>query len=119
MHSLPKPQLAMMSRPACGCRVTRRVSNSPKNLSAADMMVTVAAELQRGISLTLTLRHLAASSSNTLIARAASYEVPGTRCAVQEKLQDLCDLTGLLVGGRSGLRRCVLPLQGTTPWCRA
>ena len=96
MHSLLKPRLAMMSRPACGCRATRRVSTSFKNPSAAIVMETVVAELQRDVSLTLTLRHLAASSGNKLTARATSCGVLGHCCAVQEKLQDLCDLTVLL-----------------------
>ena len=45
MHSLPRPRLAMMSRPACGCRVTRRVSSSLKEPSAAVVTVAVDAEL--------------------------------------------------------------------------
>ena len=77
MHSLPKLRLAMMSRPACGCRVTRRVSNSLKNPSAA-VIVTVAAELQRGDLLTLTLRHLAASDGGHRESRLMVVQGPGT-----------------------------------------
>ena len=90
----------------------------PQHPSAA-VMATVADELQHGISLTLTLQRLAASSGGTLIMRVASCRVVGPGVLFRGSCK-ICAISQVYLwkaalASRAALCLCRGPLPGAGP----